>query len=125
MRVRAAAAVALVLAALAGTARAAELVMFETPSCPWCLKWHRELGDVYPRTEEGRLLPLRVVSLLGNRPADLHGLGPVRVTPTFVVVECGRERGRVVGYNSDEQFWGELSIILDRMKREARPARRC
>lgn len=121
---RALAALAACLAFLAGSARAAELVLFETGRCPWCVKWHRELGDVYPRTEEGKLLPLRRVDLLGSVPRDLGAVRGIKYTPTFVVVDCGQEFGRIVGYNSDEQFWGELSVIVEKFQKEGRP-RRC
>ncbi|MEW5727178.1 MAG: hypothetical protein AB1918_05065 [Pseudomonadota bacterium] len=110
---------------LAGAARAGELVMFESGRCPWCVKWHRELGPIYPRTEEGKLLPLRRVDLLGSVPADLARVRGIKYSPTFVVMHCGRERGRVVGYGSEEQFWGEISIIVDRLKKEGWPDAPC
>ncbi len=113
---------AAVLALGAGTARAAELVMFETDGCPFCVRWHREIGPVYSKTEEGRLLPLRRVSLR-SPPPDLKRLKNLRYAPTFVVVECGRELGRILGYGGDEFFWGELSTIVQSMK--GRPRRAC
>lgn len=106
----------------AGAARAAELVLFELDGCGWCTKWHAEIGRIYPNTEEGRLLPLRRVPL-GKPPRDVRTAQPVTVAPTFVVAECGAERGRVVGYNGEDQFWGELAAIIRTMKAEGRPAR--
>lgn len=37
-----------------GNARAAELVMFETLGCPWCMAWDAEVGIIYHKTAEGR-----------------------------------------------------------------------
>lgn len=96
-------------------ARAAELVMYEIKGCPWCAKWHREIGPLYGKTDEGRLLPLRQVQL-GSAPADLTAVKDVKVAPTFVVVACGTEVGRIVGYQGDDLFWGELSKIILKSK---------
>ena len=124
---RAFAAALLVLGAVAaaGAARAAELVMFETQGCPWCVKWHRELGAIYPKSDEGRLLPLRVVDVRAVRPKDLRGIKAIKYSPTFVAVECGREVGRIVGYQGDETFWGELGAIVERLRKEGRPRPSC
>lgn len=119
---RLAAVVTAVLAFNAGSAVAAELLMFEEPRCPWCIKWHREIGPTYDRTDEGRQLPLRRIELPGSRPVDLAGVANIRYSPTFVVVHCGREAGRVIGYAGEEAFWGELGSILRSM--DTRPCPR-
>jgi hypothetical protein len=98
----------------AAPARAAELVMVEAKGCPWCVKWHRDLGAIYPKTAEGKRLPLRVVRL-ENLPADLRFIKNLRYAPTFVAIACGREVGRITGYNGDDMFWGELSTITKRL----------
>jgi hypothetical protein len=118
-------ALAVVLVLWAGaTARAAELVIYEIKGCAWCAKWHREVGPIYDKTEEGHLLPLRQVQL-GSVPADLKAVKGIKVAPTFVVVECGKEVGRIVGYQGDDLFWGELSGIIARLKTKERPTARC
>lgn len=106
---------AVVLVVMTGATRAAELVMVETKGCPWCAKWHRDLGAVYPKTAEGRRLPLRVVRL-ESLPPDLGKIKNLRYAPTFVALQCGREVGRITGYNGDEMFWGELAEIVNRLK---------
>lgn len=115
---RAAALGAVLVGLTAGIAGAADLVMFESKICPWCIKWHREIGPIYARTDEGGRLPLRIADFPGDIPADLKLIEPIRYIPTFVAVECGRELGRVVGYLGDEQFWGELSVIAGRITGE-------
>jgi thioredoxin-related protein len=94
----------------AGTLHAAELVMFERDGCIWCLRWNREIGSTYERTEEGRHLPLRRVNV--SQPSGIALAEPVRYTPTFVVSEGGREVGRITGYISEESFWGLLGKLI-------------
>ena len=106
------------LAALVGMAlvslplRAAELVMFERDGCIWCARWDREVAPVYANTPEGNAAPLRRVDL-GSTRADEPGLAaPVRFTPTFVLMDEGREVGRITGYIGDDAFWGLLGKML-------------
>lgn len=99
-------------------ARAAELVMFETAGCPWCIAWHAGIGPIYPKTPEGRIAPLRRVELRGRRPADLAGIADVRFTPTFVLMHEGVEIGRIVGYSGEDFFWGLLATLIERLPRE-------
>ena len=37
---------------------------------------------------------------------------PVRYTPTFVVVEDGKEKARIEGYPGEFFFWGVLEKLL-------------
>ena len=41
---------------------------------------------------------------------------PVRYTPTFVVVDNGREVGRITGYINDDAFWGLLGGFVARIE---------
>ncbi len=93
-------------------ARAAELVMFDRAGCAWCLRWEKEIGPIYPKTEEGRLLPLRRISLDRPLPDGLGLAAPVRYTPTFVILDEGREIGRITGYIGEYAFWGLLSDMV-------------
>jgi hypothetical protein len=98
--------------ALGATAAAAmELVMFRRAGCPWCAAWDREVGPVYPKTEIGRRVPVRLVDL--DRARDTAGLrSPVRFTPTFVLFDGGREIGRIEGYPGQDFFWGLLENLV-------------
>lgn len=118
-------AAALAFICWAGSAAAAELAMFETATCPWCLKWHREVGPAYGRTDEGRRLPLRRVDMARPLPADLAGIAGVKYSPTFVVRDCKGEAGRIVGYSGEAEFYGELAAIIARMTAAGRPAAGC
>ena len=94
------------------TSRSAELVMFERAGCVWCARFDAEIAPIYGKTEESQAAPLRRVDLNGPRPADLTGIDPGAFTPTFIVVEEGREIGRIRGYPGDAFFFGLLDRIL-------------
>ncbi len=106
---------------------AAEFVMFERAGCPYCARWNREIAPIYPKTAEGKRAPLRRVDIDAPRPADLAGIPNIVYTPTFVLIEDGKEIGRIVGYGGDEIFWSLLAEIFakfDRMKQpSAAPSR--
>ncbi|MBO6522045.1 MAG: thioredoxin family protein [Rhodospirillales bacterium] len=86
--------------------------MFESPSCHWCLRWHAEIGPIYPNTPESRCAPLRRVDVDAPRPADLSEVSPIVFTPTFVVVDGGKEIARLVGYAGEDFFWPLLAREL-------------
>jgi hypothetical protein len=94
----------------------AELVMFERAGCPWCQRWDREVGASYAKTAQAKRLPLRRIDI---GAAAGHGIvlaSPVRYTPTFVVVDDGREVGRITGYSNDDAFWGLLDTLAGKLK---------
>jgi len=102
-------------------AAAAELIMFEAAGCPYCARWNREIAPIYPKTEEGKRAPLRRIDIAGPRPSDLAGIPNIVYTPTFVLLEDGKEIGRIVGYSGDEIFWSLLSELFAKLDRDKRP----
>ncbi len=109
-------AVLLSLAAFAPTqSNAAELVFFYAVGCPVCARWDKEVGSIYDKTDEAKRLPLRRQDLHKKRPADLTFIKGVVFTPTFVLVEDGKELGRIVGYVSDYFFWGQIDGLIKTM----------
>jgi thioredoxin-related protein len=118
-RVALAALAVAVLASLAGlsvAANAAELVVFGSARCPYCLAWELEIGHGYSKTREARRAPLRRLDIEARRPGDLARLREVHVTPTFVLVDDeGREAGRIVGYSGSQLFWPQLRRLLARL----------
>lgn len=111
----------LLLIASGRPAAAAELVMFEREGCPYCARWNREVAPIYPKTAEGKRAPLRRVDLAGPRPPDLAAIANVVYTPTFVLIEDGKEIGRIVGYGGDEIFWSLLSELFAKLERAQTP----
>lgn len=97
-------------------AAAAELVMFVEVGCSWCQRWDREVGEAYPRSEEGKRAPLRRLHISAARTSGLSLAGAVTVTPTFVLVEKGAEVGRITGYPGADFFWGMLGDLMRRLE---------
>ncbi|CAN7667314.1 hypothetical protein LJR090_001633 [Bosea sp. LjRoot90] len=97
---------------LSAPAFAAELVMYTRNGCPFCVRFEREVAPVYAKTPEGKVAPLRRIELPagGVRGGELRE--PVIATPTFVLVEDGREVGRITGYLNDDMFWGLLGRLV-------------
>src|SRR5690606_22977543 len=88
----------LVLVAAVPAAGAAELLMLEQPGCAWCARFNAEIAPAWPKTEEGRRAPLRRVDITEPWPDDLKHVARERFTPTFVLMEDGKEIGRIRGY---------------------------
>lgn len=113
-------AAALILVSVATqTAKAAELVMYERAGCPFCHDWHREIGPTYPKTTQGLVAPLLRRQLSDPPLQNVHLDAPITVTPTFVLVESGREIGRIIGYPGPEFFFPILDELLERLRTPA------
>lgn len=93
-----------------------ELIMVEEPGCTWCLKWDEELGEIYPKTPEGKYAPLRKVQMRDiKRNAEALNLTPARpvmFTPTFLLIQDGVELARLEGYPGEDFFWGLIEKML-------------
>jgi len=96
-------------------AHAAELVMFERAGCVWCQAFNREIAPVYDKTEEGQRAPLRRLDINEPLPKDLAFIDVERWTPLFVLVDNGREIGRIRGYPGDDNFWGLLGGLIRKL----------
>ena len=88
------------------------LLMAEEHGCYWCAKWNEEIAHIYPNTEEGRAAPLKRYDLKSETP-DVEFVRPVHFTPTFILVENGREVGRMEGYPGEDFFWGLLGRMFE------------
>jgi hypothetical protein len=96
-------------------ARAAELVMFEQAGCVWCEAFDHEIAPIYGKTEEGLRAPLRRVDTGRSLPPDLAFIERERLTPLFVLVDKGREIGRIRGYPGEDSFWSLLSVLIQKL----------
>lgn len=93
-------------------AQAAELVYFNSTACSVCEQWDEEVGVLYHKTDEAQRLPLRPQDIHDDKPADLAFVKGVAFTPTFVMIEDGKEVGRIVGYISDYFFWQQVAGLI-------------
>jgi hypothetical protein len=103
-------------------AAALELLMFERSGCPWCLRWMKEVAPAYEASEEGRLAPLRRINIDRGQPQGLGLAMPVHYSPTFVLVDEGREIGRLIGYIDASTFWGLLTKMVRDHRERSGPA---
>lgn len=106
---------AIFIALMVTSAHAAELVMFEQAGCVWCETFDREIAPVYGKTEEGLRAPLRRVDIAQPLPPDLAFIQVERLTPLFVLIDQGREIGRIRGYPGKESFWTQLSMLMQKL----------
>ncbi len=102
---------------LLGTPAVADvrLIMVEEAGCPWCERWKAEIGPIYPKTAEGRIAPLTTVMI--DEPLDgaITLNSPPIYTPTFILLNDGREVGRIEGYQSDEFFWWFMQTMIKKL----------
>ena len=89
--------------------------MFEQAGCVWCEAFDREIATVYDKTDEGARAPLRRVNIAVALPSDLTFIAVERLTPLFVLIDNGREIGRIRGYPGEDHFWGLLGVLLKRL----------
>lgn len=102
-------------ASFAPAGAATELLMFEERGCPWCRRWRVEVGQAYANSPEGKRAPLRVLDIHVPRPRSIAFAAPIRATPTFVLVDGGREVGRITGYPGADFFWGMLEVLIRKL----------
>ena len=108
---------ALLFALVGASGHAAELVMFWQKGCVWCERFEREIAPAYDKTDEGKRAPLRRVDIGKAMPPDLGFVRRERFTPVFVLVDEGREFGRIRGYPGDTFFWGLLAGMIEKLDR--------
>ena len=102
------------LAGSAATARAEKLIMFDSPVCEWCEVWEEQIGFMYHLTAEARRAPLKRIDI-GDQD-KVSGLERrIIYTPTFVLMDKGREQGRITGYPGEDFFWAMLAIMIKRL----------
>ncbi|CCQ73764.1 hypothetical protein [Magnetospira sp. QH-2] len=100
---------------LSSPVQAAQLLMFHEEGCPWCQAWEHQIGTIYDKTDEAKVLPLTRLDVHEDLPADLELKSPVNFTPTFVVIQDNKEVGRIPGYPGDEFFWFLLAELIEKI----------
>ncbi len=93
--------------------------MLEEDGCEWCEIWNTEIAPIYPKTTEGKRAPLRRIDMHSKLPSDLAFLNKGSYTPTFILVDGGREIGRIRGYPGEDFFWGLLGVLMKKLPHQA------
>ena len=87
--------------------------MFRRAGCSYCLTWDRVIGPIYPKSDLGRRAPVRMIDLDRALPVSAQLHLPVHFTPTFVLIDDGREVGRIEGYPGEDFFWGLVERLVE------------
>lgn len=96
--------------------RAAQFVMLERQDCPFCRRWHREVGArAWNASDLGLRAPLRLVDVARGLPPDLATLPDTRIVPSFILLADGDEIGRFLGFNGALFFWQQAEALLRRL----------
>jgi hypothetical protein len=90
------------------------LLMIEEDGCSYCRRWHAEVGPGYPLSSEGKSAPLVVRDRFDPQ---IRGFGRIVYTPTFILIENGEERGRILGYPGADFFWTMIGDLIERARR--------
>lgn len=93
-------------------AAAVELLMVEQKGCYYCRTWNATIAPIYPKTPEGQFAPLRRADLREGPPEGVTYARGVNYTPTFILLDDGKEIGRIEGYPGEDFFWGLLQMML-------------
>lgn len=91
-----------------------QLMMVTKRGCYYCKQWRAQIGPGYPTSRAGRAAPMFEVDVDGPYPDALALDRRPRLTPTFIVLERGTERGRVEGYVGERYFYPVLEEVMVR-----------
>lgn len=89
------------------------LLMFDQPGCIYCARWEAEIGPIYPVTDEAKTAPLTRIDIHDALPDGVALDRPATLTPTFVLLDGGRESGRIEGYPGEDFFWFLLGELIE------------
>jgi hypothetical protein len=89
-----------------------ELVVFEANGCTYCEVFRRQVLPLYRATEKGKQAPIRFVNLSYADESKMGLSEPITIVPTAVLLEEGRERGRVTGYTGPDVFLDMVTQIM-------------
>jgi thioredoxin-related protein len=89
-----------------------ELLVVEIDNCIYCSIFRRDVVPTYMNSERARQVPMRFVDINAPDVDRLALAGPIDRVPTVLVIEDGREIGRIVGYVGPENFFHSLSHLL-------------
>ena len=92
------------------------MLMFERAGCSWCAAFDREVAPIYARSPESKRAPLRRIDVTRPIPADLGFVAIDRWTPVFVLIDNGREVGRIRGYPGEDHFWGLFGTLMRQLE---------
>jgi thioredoxin-related protein len=92
--------------------RPLEILVVEISNCLYCGLFRRDVAPTYKASARGRAVPMRFIDINAPDVDRLALQSPIDSVPTVLVVENGREVGRIAGYVGPEFFFHSLNRIL-------------
>jgi thioredoxin-related protein len=89
-----------------------EVLVFEIDNCIYCGLFRRDVAPTYTSSPRAKVAPMRFVDVNAPGIDRLALKAPIDTVPTVLVIENGREVGRIAGYVGPEIFFHSLSQIL-------------
>lgn len=93
-------------------ASAVWLMLVSAPGCHHCAAWRAQIAPGYAASDAGRVAPLFEVDLRGPYPDGLLLDRRPWITPSFILLHHGQERGRIEGYVGRNHFYPVLAALL-------------
>lgn len=87
-----------------------ELIMFTTSICAYCAIFEKEIGEAYDSHELTKKAPLIRINLDEYGTGPYHLTKPLRYAPTFILMNNGKEVGRLTGHMDQFIF---LTFVRD------------
>ncbi len=89
-----------------------ELLVVEVDNCIYCGLFRRDVAPTYRVSGRAKTVPMRFIDINAPDVDRLALTAPIDSVPTVLVVENGREVGRIAGYVGPEIFFHSLSRLL-------------
>jgi thioredoxin-related protein len=89
-----------------------ELLVVEVENCVYCGLFRRNVAPTYKSSGRAKLVPMRFIDINAPDVDRLALNAPIDSVPTVLVVENGREVGRIAGYVGPEIFFHSLNQLL-------------
>lgn len=94
-----------------------ELVVIELKNCAYCRVFRRDLLPAYAASTQARDVPIRFLEVEQVGKSGIALRSPIQIVPTVLVLEEGREIGRIPGLTGQDTFFRAIDLILGRPSR--------
>lgn len=89
-----------------------EILVVEIDNCIYCGLFRRDVAPTYKVSGRAKTIPMRFIDINAPDVDRLALTAPIDSVPTVLVVENGRELGRIAGYVGPENFFHSLNRLL-------------
>ena len=89
-----------------------ELIVFEADNCIYCDVFRRDVLPDYLKSQRAAEVPIRFVNVSHIGALEQSLGSPLTIVPTVVLMNEGRETGRITGYTGPENFFRLIGHML-------------